>query len=141
MATAISLMRAVRRQPIAPKAAAAARRYLRQAMSLAMAGMIFALCYVWTRVQVIQLGYEVSRIRKEVTELVQQRDLLEAEVASLKAPERLTSIASERFGMRLPRGDEVVIVEEAPATRGSAAASGAAGTTEAAEGTPQRTAE
>jgi cell division protein FtsL len=109
------MISAVRRQPIAPKAMAVTRRYLRQALTLLGVGIIIALVFVWARVQVIELGYEVSRIRKETTDLVQQRDLLESEVASLKAPERLARIAAERFGMRLPMGDEVVIVGEGPA--------------------------
>jgi cell division protein FtsL len=118
MAT-LPMVSAVRRQPIAPKAAAISRRHLRHAMSLLAAGVLIALFYVWARVQVIQLGYEVSRIRKEVTELAQQRDLLEAEVATLKSPERLSRAAAETFGMRLPRGDEVVIVSAPSAVAGA----------------------
>jgi cell division protein FtsL len=102
--------RAVRRQPIAHKRAAAGRRYIRQAMSLLAVIVIVALFLVWARIQVIQLGYEVSRLRKEVRDLGQRRDLLEADVAKLKSPERLTATATERFGMRLPMGDEVVVL-------------------------------
>ncbi len=105
------MITAVRRQPIAPKKAAESRRYLRQAFTLLAVVVVLALLYVWTRIQVIQLGYEVSRIRKETTELAQQRDMLEAEVAAQKSAERLAEVAVQRFGMRLPNGDEVVIVQ------------------------------
>lgn len=104
------MTRAVRRQPIARKKAALGRRHLRQAMSLLAVGLLIALFLVWARIQVIQLGYEVSRLRKDVHDLAQRRDLLEAEVASLKSSERLEGVATERFGMRLPRGDEVIIL-------------------------------
>lgn len=100
----------VRRQPIARKKAAAGRRYIRQAMSLLAVIVLVALFLVWARIQVIQLGYEVSKLRKETRELAQQRDLLEAEVARLKSPDRLSGIARDSFGMRLPMGDEVVIL-------------------------------
>lgn len=110
--------KAVRRQPIARKRAEAGRRYLRQAMSLMAVVVLVALFLVWARIQVIQLGYEVSRMRKEVKDLSQRRDLLEADVASLKTPERLAKVATERFGMRLPMGDEVVVLR-----RGSGAKS------------------
>lgn len=106
----VPMTRAVRRQPIARKRAAAGRRYIRQALSLAAVILIVALFLVWARIQVIQLGYEVSRIRKDTRDLSEQRDLLEAEVASLKSPKRLSEIASEQFGMRLPMGDEVVVL-------------------------------
>ncbi len=72
--------------------------------------MGFALLFVWTRVRVIQLGYEVTRLRKETADLTEQKDHLEAEVASLRSPERLEGIAREQFGMRLPQGDEIVFV-------------------------------
>ena len=110
----VPMISAVRRQPIAKKKAQAGRRYLRQAMSLLAVGVIVSLFLVWARLQVIQLGYEVSRIRKETTDLAQQRDLLEAEVAALKSPKRLAEIASQRFEMRLPLGDEVIILRKAP---------------------------
>jgi cell division protein FtsL len=106
----IPMTRAVRRQPIARKGAALGRRHIRQAMSLLVVGVLVALFLVWARIQVIQLGYEVSRLRNEVRELSQQRDLLEAEAASLKSPKRLEGIATSRFGMRLPMGDEVIIL-------------------------------
>ena len=106
----VPMTRAVRRQPIARKKAAAGRRYLRQAMSLLAVIVLVALFLVWARIQVIQLGYEVSRLRKEVRDLAQHRDLLKAEVARLKSPERLEEIAISRFGMRLPMGDEVVVL-------------------------------
>jgi len=107
---AMTMARAVRRQPIATKTVMATRRYLRQALSLLAIGVMLALIFVWARIQVIQLGYEVSRIRKEVTDLKRQHDLLSAEVGQLKSPDRLAGIASDRFGMRLPMGDEVVIL-------------------------------
>lgn len=118
---------AVRHQPMAPKSLAVRRRYVRQVAVLAALGVILALLYVWIRIQVIHLGYEVSRIRKETVELREQREILEAHVASLKAPARIESIARERFGMRLPRTDEVVIVEQAAGRPGGEFA-GPAGT-------------
>jgi len=109
----MSMASAVRSQPIATKTAVATRRYLRQSFSLLACGMLVALLFVWTRIQVIQLGYEVSRVRKEVTDLMRQRDLLQSEIAQLKALDRLSKIAADRFGMRLPMGDEVVILLKA----------------------------
>jgi cell division protein FtsL len=105
--------RAVRRQPIAHKRAAEGRRYIRQTMSLLAVIVLVALFLVWARIQVIQLGYEVSRLRKDVRDLGQRRDLLEADVAKLKSPERLEATATGRFGMRSPMGDEVVVLRRA----------------------------
>lgn len=106
-----STFSAVRRQPIATKSAALRRRYIRHVAILATVGVLAALTYVWIRIQVIQLGYEVSRLRKETTDLKEERNLIKAEVEALKSPSRLEVIARERFGMRLPQGDEIVFVD------------------------------
>ena len=101
---------AVRRQPLARKSAALRKRYIRRGVWLLALGVAMALMFVWVRVQVIQLGYEVSRLRKETRDLTEQRNQLGAKVASLKSPNRLMRIASQRFGMRLPQGNEIVFV-------------------------------
>ena len=107
---AMSMAGAVKRQPMATKTVMATRRYLRQSLSLLAVGVLLALLFVWTRIQVIQLGYEVSRVRNDVTELKRQRDSIESEIAEFKSPERLSAVAADRFGMRLPMGDEVVVL-------------------------------
>lgn len=101
---------AVRRQPVALRSAAVRRRYIRHVATLVAVAVVFSLLFVWVRIQVIQLGYEVSRLRRETTELAQQKNRLEAEVEALKAPSRLEAIAREQLGMRLPMGNEIVFV-------------------------------
>jgi cell division protein FtsL len=106
----VSDFSAVKRQPIAKRSVEVRRRYVRQVVMLLAIALGFALLFVWTRVQVIQLGYEVSRMRKETKSLADQKNILEADIAGLLAPERLEKIAIEKFGMRLPLGDEIVVV-------------------------------
>jgi len=101
---------AVRHQPIATKSAAAGRRHIRHVSILVAVTVVFMLLFVWIRIRVIQLGYEVSRIRKETSELRQQKNRLESEVEALKSPARIEAIAKERFGMRLPQYGEIVTV-------------------------------
>lgn len=108
---AIPSFSAVRHQPVATKSVALRRRHIRHLGILVGSGVVLALLFVWVRIQVIQLGYEVSRLRRETTELADQKNRLKAEVGELKAPARVEVIARERFGMRLPRGDEIVVVE------------------------------
>ena len=106
----LPMANAVRRQPVGRKSAAVKRRYIRRGIWLLVLVVTMALLFVWVRMEVIQLGYEVSRLRKETRDLTEQRNLLEAKVASLKSPDRLMRIASQRFGMRLPQGGEIVFV-------------------------------
>ena len=118
---------AVRHQPVAERPAAVRRRQIRHGSLLVAVAVIVALLFVWIRIQVIQLGYEVSRIRKETTELKQQKNRLAAEVEALKEPSRLEAVARERFGMRLPQSDEIVIVNEGGAAQPAEAPAAAPG--------------
>lgn len=102
---------AVRHQPVAKKSVAARRKHIRRITIIFAAGVLLALAYVWIRIQVIQLGYEVSKIRRETTELKEQKNMIGAEVEKLKSPTRIELVARDNFGMRLPLSDEVVIVE------------------------------
>lgn len=109
----VSTFSAVRHQPVALKTAAVRRRHIRHLASLIGMGVVLALVFVWVRIQVIQLGYEVSRLRKETSELVEQKNRLTAEVEALKAPARIEAVARERFGMRLPMGEETILSQAA----------------------------
>lgn len=111
---------AVRHQPVATKSAAVRRRYVRQLTTLIGIGVVLALISVWVRIQVIQLGYEMSRLRKETSELKEQKNRLKAEVAMLKVPSRIEVIARERFGMRFPQSQEIVIVKRSEMPSGQA---------------------
>lgn len=112
VANSVPVFSAVKRQPVAGKSASLRRRHIQQGVVLLAVAVAMAITYVWTRIQMIQLGYEVTRIRKEVSDLADQKNLLGAEVASLKSPDRLERIAREHFGMRLPMADEIVYLKK-----------------------------
>lgn len=111
-AVLIPVFSAVRHQPVARRPAAARRRHVKRIALIVALCVLMAFVYAWIRIQVIQMGYEVSRIRKETNDLKQQKQLLEADVGVLKSPARIEKIAKDDFGMRLPQSDEVVIVGE-----------------------------
>jgi len=100
----------LRGQGIAKKQARVRARVVRRGVALAVIAIALALIFVWTRVRVIQLGYEVSQINRQITDLLSQKNQLDAEVAKLKSPERLEAVAKEHFHMRLPAADEIIFV-------------------------------
>lgn len=112
----VPVFSAVRKQPVSQRSAAVQRRYIRQGIFLLAIVISLAILFVWTRIQVIRLGYEVTRIRKEVSDLSEQKSRLEADIASLKAPERLERIAVETFGMRAPLSHEIVFIGDGGGT-------------------------
>ncbi|EFK96149.1 cell division protein FtsL [sediment metagenome] len=101
----------VRHQHIGEKSVAARNRKIKVYCFIIVSVLVLSLVYVWTRVCVVQQGYEVSRLNKESDKLAGEKSRLESEIAALKSPKRLEVIAKEHFGMREPHGDEIVLVE------------------------------
>src|SRR5262249_9503117 len=65
------------------------------------------LLYVWMRLQVRDLGYELSATREVIERLRQEAHELNMEAASLDAPARLEQVARGRLGMAPPeKGQE-----------------------------------
>ncbi|MBL9039336.1 MAG: cell division protein FtsL [Archangium sp.] len=65
---------------------------------LAVVGII----HVTSRVMVVRVGYELSRLDAERTELTRSRDQLTLELATLKSPTRLESVARTTLGLVPP---------------------------------------
>lgn len=69
-----------------------------------------SLFYVWTRIQVIQYGYELSKALKEGKDLQETHKRLRLEVTMLKSFDRIEKIATEELGMVKPRSEQVIII-------------------------------
>ena len=69
-----------------------------------------SLFFVWSRIQVIQLGYEISSALKEGRALVETNKKLRLEIATLKSYARVEKIAAEELGMSKPRADQVIVI-------------------------------
>lgn len=69
-----------------------------------------ALFYVWTRIQVIQLGYEISNALKEEKSLTLANKRLRLEIATLKSYARIEKVATEELRMSKPKPDQVVVI-------------------------------
>ena len=69
-----------------------------------------ALIYVWSRIQVIRAGYEISDAVKAGRGLVDENRRLRVEVASLKSYDRIEKIAIEDLGLSKPRSDQVILI-------------------------------
>ena len=72
-----------------------------------MGGSLF---YVWSRIQVIQLGYEISNALKEERVLTEANKKLRLEIATLKSFERIERFAAEELGMAKPKPEQVIVI-------------------------------
>jgi cell division protein FtsL len=69
-----------------------------------------SLFYVWSRVQVIQLGYEISNALKEERALTEANKKLRLEIATLKSYARIEKFATDELGMAKPRPEQVIVI-------------------------------
>jgi len=69
-----------------------------------------SLFYVWSRIQVIQLGYEISNALKEERALAESNKRLRLEIATLKSYTRIEKFAAEELRMTKPKPDQVIVI-------------------------------
>src|SRR4030043_1421402 len=69
-----------------------------------------SLFYVWSRIQVIQLGYEISNALKEERALTETNKKLRVEIATLKSYARIEKLAVEELNMTKPKPDQVIVI-------------------------------
>lgn len=70
-----------------------------------------AVFFVWQRFQFIDLGFEVSSLRRQKAALEENIEPLRVEVEYLSRLERIETIARGRLGMRPTRGSQVIVLE------------------------------
>lgn len=69
-----------------------------------------SLFYVWSRIQVIHLGYEISNAMKEGNGLTEANKRMRLEVATLKSYARIEKIAVEELNMVKPKPHQVIVI-------------------------------
>lgn len=68
------------------------------------------LFYTWSRVQCIQLGYEISNAAEIQRTRATLQNNLKIELARLKSPERIATIAKNRLGLIIPTPSKVITI-------------------------------
>jgi cell division protein FtsL len=69
-----------------------------------------SLFYVWSRIQVFQLGYEISNALKEERTLTEANKKLRLEIATLKSYTRIERLAVEELRMAKPKPEQVIVI-------------------------------
>ena len=66
------------------------------------------LFYTWCRVQSVQVKYEISKATQKQHRLVALQDNLKIELANLKSPQRIATIAREQLGLVTPTSKQMI---------------------------------
>ena len=80
---------------------------------LGFIGILLAvsLFFVWSRVQVTSLEYEISQLESNLRDQKQETSNLRLEAASLSNPERIERVARKELNLRLPSAEQVITVD------------------------------
>lgn len=81
--------------------------------TLAMvAGVALVFVFVWERVDVVRVGYQIERSKSQKVLLERERDQLQVKFSSLMAPERIAKVATEKLGLVPPQQGQVLMVHQ-----------------------------
>jgi len=73
--------------------------------------MGISLFFVWSRLQVVNLEYDISSLEGRLRSMQQESRQLTLEAASLRHPGRVEQVARQELGLRQPTLAQVVIVD------------------------------
>ena len=65
------------------------------------------LLYLWCRLTVVNLGYEISQLNMEYRQALEENRRLKIEVAGLKSPKRIEPIAI-KMGLQYPTKEQII---------------------------------
>jgi len=70
-----------------------------------------ALVYVWSHLRMTDLEYKVAEEMNRKEQLLEEQRKLKVEVATLKTPNRIESIAREKLKMVYPQREQIIHLE------------------------------
>ena len=77
-----------------------------------VAGVLLVFVFVWERVDVVRLGYQIERLKIQKVLLERERDQLQVKFSALMAPERIAKVATEKLRLVPPLQGQVLIVHQ-----------------------------
>lgn len=72
------------------------------------------LAYVWIRIDLVLVGYELERLTKRKIALEREHESLQMRFSQLTSPQRIAKAAREKLGLDVPRRGQIVVVAVEP---------------------------
>lgn len=66
--------------------------------------------YVWSNFERTQIGYDLSQLKKEEMRLNETNRKLRLELAILKSPQNLETLAIEKLGLKQPSPEQIIVL-------------------------------
>jgi len=77
-------------------------RFISSAALVAMVIVSVLFLYIWCRLTVVSMGYEISKANKDRSALLERNRRLKIEYMELKSPQRIERIATKELGLVRP---------------------------------------
>jgi cell division protein FtsL len=77
-----------------------------------VAGVLLVFMFVWERVDVVRVGYQIERLKTQKVLLERERDQLQVKFSALTAPERIAKVATEKLGLIPPQQGQVLMIHQ-----------------------------
>ena len=86
-------------------------RDLWQSLGIGVVLVLVVMFSAWQHFELIRHGYQVEQMQKERAAEEDVRQHLRLEIETLRAPQRIEKLATDRLGMIAPTGDDAVVLE------------------------------
>lgn len=86
-------------------------RFLYGALVAVLISVAVLFGYLWSRLTVVNLGYEISKANSVRSSLVEQNRRLKIDFMKLKSPERIERIASAELKLVHPKGEQIIQIK------------------------------
>ena len=73
--------------------------------------MAVALIYVWSHIHMTELEYQIARELSSRERMTEEQAKLKVELATLKSPQRIETIAKEKLQMVYPEREQVILLK------------------------------
>jgi cell division protein FtsL len=73
--------------------------------------MAVALIYVWSHIHMTELEYQIARELSGRDQLTEEQAKLKVELATLKSPQRIETLAREKLQMVYPEREQVISIK------------------------------
>ncbi|MBI5888814.1 MAG: cell division protein FtsL [Deltaproteobacteria bacterium] len=84
--------------------------YLYTALGVAVVLLAVVFVYVWARITVTRIGYEISSANAARSALIEKNGRLRVAFVKLKAPDRIEKIASDELKLVHPKGSQIITI-------------------------------
>ena len=101
----------VLKQTVQPQEHASGRIGYSTWIFIASVLMAVALLYVWSHIHMTELEYQIARELSSREQIMEEQTKLKVELATLRSPRRIETIAREKLQMTYPERTQVIVLK------------------------------